>query len=100
MVEAASSRLGFLLVKKFFMGGYSICYADLCNPCVFLCFDNFIAWVFCYSNADQDGSKTIVASVRDVTSDKAGLTRLVDDCNRLELSTVHLNDVVEDFLLK
>lgn len=53
-----------------------------------------------YSNADQDGSKTIVASVRDVTSDKAGLTRLVDDCNRLELSTVHLNDVVEDFLLK
>ena len=56
--------------------------------------------IVAYSNADQDGSKTIVASVRDVTSDKTNLIKLVDDCNRLELSTVHLNDVVEDFLLK
>ena len=56
--------------------------------------------VVAYSNANQDGSKTIVASVRDITSDKTSLTKLVDDCNRLELSTVHLNDVVEDFLLK
>ncbi len=54
--------------------------------------------IVAYSNADQDGSKTIVASVRDVTSNKADLTGLVDDCNRLELSTVHLSDVVEDFL--
>ena len=56
--------------------------------------------IVAYSNADQDGSKTIVASVRDVTSDKTSLTKLVNDCNRLELSTVHLSDVVEDFLLK
>ncbi len=56
--------------------------------------------IVAYSNVDQDGSKTIVASVRDVTIDKDGLTKLVNDCNRLELSTVHLNDVVEDFLLK
>ena len=56
--------------------------------------------IVAYSNADQDGSKTIVASVRDVTSDKTSLTKLVNDCNRLELSTLHLNDVVEDFLLK
>ena len=56
--------------------------------------------IVAYSNADQDGSKTIVASVRDVTSDKTSLTKLVNDCNRLELSTVHLKDVVEDFLLK
>ena len=56
--------------------------------------------IVAYSNADQDGSKTIVASVRDVTSDKTSLTKLVNDCNRLELSTVHLNDVAEDFLLK
>ena len=56
--------------------------------------------IVAYSNADQDGSKTIVASVRDVTSDKAGLSRLVNDCNNLELSIVHLNDVVEDFLLQ
>ena len=54
--------------------------------------------IVAYSNADKDGSKTIVASVRDVTSDKVGLTKLVNDCNRLELSTIHLNDVIEDFL--
>jgi hypothetical protein len=56
--------------------------------------------IVAYSNADRDGSKTIVASVRDVTSDKAGLSRLVNDCNNLKLSIVHLNDVVEDFLLQ
>ena len=56
--------------------------------------------IVAYSNANQDGSKTIVASVRDVTSDKTKLTELVNDCNRLELSTMHLSEVVEDFLLK
>ena len=54
--------------------------------------------IVAYSDADMDGSKTIVASVRDITSDRVALTKLVDDCNRLELSCVHLNDVVEDFL--
>ena len=54
--------------------------------------------IVAYSNADQDGTKTIIASVRDITSNRDALARLVSDCNRLELSTVHLNDVVEDFL--
>ena len=54
--------------------------------------------IVAYSNSNQDGRKTIVASVRDVTVDKGGLAELVENCNRLELSTVHLNDVVEDFL--
>ena len=54
--------------------------------------------IVAYSSADRDGSKIIVASVRDITSDRAALTRLVSDCNRLGLSTAHLNDVVEDFL--
>lgn len=56
--------------------------------------------IVAYANAEQDGTATIVASVRDITSDKQRLIKLVDDCNRLELSTVHLSDVVEDFLLK
>ena len=54
--------------------------------------------IVAYSNVDQDGTKTIIASVRDITSDRDALARLVSDCNRLKLSTVHLNDVVEDFL--
>ena len=56
--------------------------------------------IVAYSNADQDGSKTIVASIRDVTSNKERLVELVNDCNRLELSTVHLTDVIEDFLVR
>ena len=54
--------------------------------------------IVAYANAEQDGTATIVASVRDITSDKKRLKKLVDDCNRLELSTVHLHDVVENFL--
>ena len=54
--------------------------------------------IVAYANAGQDGTTTIVASVRDITPDKKRLKKLVDDCNRLELSTVHLLDVVEDFL--
>ena len=55
--------------------------------------------IIVYANAAQDGTATIVASVRDITSDKKRLKKLVDDCNRLELSIIHLPDVVEDFLL-
>ena len=54
--------------------------------------------IVAYANAEQNGTATIVASIRDITSDKNHLKKLVDDCNRLELSTVHLPDVVEDFL--
>ena len=54
--------------------------------------------IVAYANAEQDGTATIVASVRDITYDKNSLRKLVDDCNRFELSTVHLHDVVEDFL--
>ena len=51
-----------------------------------------------YSDANENGTATVVASVHDITSNKESLARLVDDCNRLKLSTVHLHDVVEDFL--
>ena len=54
--------------------------------------------IVAYSNAEQEGAATIVASIRDITSDNHRLIKLVDDCNRLELSPLHLPDVVEDFL--
>lgn len=50
------------------------------------------------SDPDKDGNATIVASVHDITSDKYAIAALIDDCNRLELSTIHLLDVVEDFI--
>ena len=51
-----------------------------------------------YSDSDEHSNTTIVASVHDVTADKKSISKLVDLCNRLELSSIHLNDVVEDFL--
>ena len=51
-----------------------------------------------YSCAGADGTSTIVASVHDITSNKETLANLVDNCNRLKLSIVHLSDIVEDFL--
>ena len=51
-----------------------------------------------YADSDEDGTSTIVASVHDVTADKQSLSEFVDPCNRLELSTIHLNDLVVDFL--
>lgn len=51
-----------------------------------------------YSDAEVDGSATVVQSVHDVTTDKECLLRLIKDCNGLRLSPVHLCDVVEDFL--
>ena len=51
-----------------------------------------------YADAEKDGAATILASVHDVTTDKQALDELVSLCNRLELSSVHLLDVVEDFL--
>ena len=54
--------------------------------------------VAAYADSEEDGTATIVASVRDVTADKQALAERVAFCNRLELSTIHLNDVVKDFL--
>ena len=51
-----------------------------------------------YADAEEDGTATILASVHDVTDDKHVLDELVSLCNLLELSIVHLMDVVEDFL--
>lgn len=51
-----------------------------------------------YAASEEDGTDTIVASVHDITADKRALSELIDLCNRLELSIIHLNDVVEDFL--
>lgn len=54
--------------------------------------------VVAYSNAEHDGTAAVVASVSDVTPDKQRLAELVLKCNLLNLSTIHLYDVVDDFL--
>ena len=51
-----------------------------------------------FSDVTENGTATIVASIHDITSNKEDLGKLIDDCNRLKLSTVHLPNIVEDFL--
>lgn len=51
-----------------------------------------------YEDAKRNHTAIIVASIHDITSDKEGLSKHVDDCNCLELSIVHLFDSVEDSL--
>ncbi len=51
-----------------------------------------------YADAEEDGSATIVKAVHDITSDSFSLQKLLKLCNSLELSPIHLSDVVEDFL--
>ena len=50
------------------------------------------------ANENEANTATVVASIHDITSNKEKLINLIDDCNRLKLSTVHLRDVVDDFL--
>ena len=51
-----------------------------------------------YSNVKKGKEASLVDSIHDITSDKKKLEKLVADCNRLQLSSVHIVDVVEDFL--
>lgn len=51
-----------------------------------------------YADPNPDGTAAIVVSVHDVSSDREMLAELIENCNRLELSILHLHDVVENFL--
>ena len=51
-----------------------------------------------YSNAEEDGTATIVASARDLTEDKHAVEALASRCNKGKLSLCHFDDIIEDFL--
>ena len=53
--------------------------------------------IVCYADPETDGTATIIASARDISSDFDSVSRLVDLCNRHILSPLHLRDVVDDF---
>ena len=55
--------------------------------------------IVCYANPGEDGTLVVVASVHDISSDYDAVRRLVDLCNRLEVSPCHLLDVVEDSIV-
>lgn len=59
-----------------------------------------VSWgiaVYVSSQADKTFSK--IKSIHNITSDKKKIMKLIRQCNRLQLSTIHLDDVIEDFLI-
>lgn len=53
-----------------------------------------------YDHSITESTAYIIAAIRDISPNKAEIAKLVELCNRLKLSPIHLNDVVEDFLSK
>ena len=51
-----------------------------------------------YTEDSMGGNSTLVATLHDITTDQKALSELVDRCNELKLSPIHLHDIVEDFL--
>ena len=54
--------------------------------------------IVAYSDAKEDGTATVIASVGDVTEDRVALAELVKKCNEGRLDPIHLYDVTEDFI--
>lgn len=51
-----------------------------------------------YVDAETSDAKRVIAHVPDVSQNRSTLEPLVQRCNTLGLSPIHLVDVVEDFL--
>ena len=54
--------------------------------------------IVAYADSKTDGIASIVASVRDISNNKTRIEQLADLFNRIELSPIHLDDVIADFL--
>ena len=51
-----------------------------------------------YKYDERKKKRVKLLYIEDITLNKKKLMRLVKDCNDLELSLIHIYDVVEDFL--
>ena len=55
--------------------------------------------VAAYTDVSQEGTASILASFHDITSDRLRIASLINNCNRLKISIIHFEDVIEDFLV-
>lgn len=46
-----------------------------------------------------DNETTVIKTISDITCDKQAIEKLIHLCNDLDLSIIHIEDVVEDFLI-
>ena len=56
--------------------------------------------IVAYADADNNDTVTIIASIHDITSDKSKLIKLIELCNSENLSLIHLEDIIEDYIFK
>ena len=54
--------------------------------------------IIAYADSKTDWIASSVASVRDISNNKTRIELLADLYNRIELSPIHLTDVIADFL--
>ena len=52
------------------------------------------------TNTDRDQTTSVLTSIQDITTDRDALDELVNLCNSMELSPLHIRDVIEDFLVR
>ena len=72
----------------------------LTNESYVICGSNRISYgIDVYAGAEPDRSAAVIASVKDITSDRQKLAGLVGKCNDLQLSPTHLYDVIEDLII-
>lgn len=49
--------------------------------------------------AVYDEASQIIKQINDITTDEMAIRQLIKQCNQLRLSPLHLEDIVDDFLL-
>ena len=54
--------------------------------------------IACYAENEDEGTTAMVASIKDITFDKTAISSLVNQCNISQLSLIHLNEIIDDFL--
>ena len=62
--------------------------------------ENSNSFTFGIAACDTSSPQNVIAYINDITCDRLSLERLVDLCNRENLSLIHLNDVIDDFLCR
>ena len=77
----------------------NITYEILEQPC-FLEGIAYISYgIAACARTKRNEAPAVIALVKDITPNRKKLLELVKNCNRLNLSPLHLKDVVEDFLI-
>lgn len=100
---APNFELTCKIVSKFDVNLYEIVKSEECNIKYELRKDRFknedgILYTSYGINVYENN--TLIKAIKDITTDEEALMALVYKCNSLKASKLHINDIIEDFLLR